>query len=767
MYEENYNNFYSSSDLIEEVTDNYSIQQLEKNIKKNYYFDAFDIISIIQGISSYTDKYNPYIFNIIKYNNEKNNISLYSFIYHNLFHNKIKLLEPHRLEVLKKIEQNDNYLINSNNEQYNSIKQDVLNKLKIPEKEKLENIKYFYNSNNLINLTSDLFRANFLLKDQTWANRLYYLLEKGLIDIFNTDIDDVFDIKDIKLFHTIKKAFDNERANPIFAINNYFDALALYILQKKLNQYIYKKLEYNLPIFFTTSTQTLNAIKNLRISYPNMFCYEQDGKRIPIIRDSLFLKMDIIFEKKNNEVDFFTNLENAKANIGELIKKEYNFRSDTLENNIKIINKSINEMIDVKFVYNILIENKEKINNNFIADFENANIWNEEQNKDYLEKIKNKISKDTTNSLENIEYLTNIITSFSNIYEDTSYIREYPDIKNTNFFIEFALIKFGVEQSNFPNLNETVYSLISQQDKDITFPLVFNIITMLNPDSIKKSKNQDEFLRGITLLWLFQKYELIIYLCKKLNLSDVKLRCEILLIYAASIIEYRKNKASIREVIDIIKRIKNECEAGSLKNEKDKLYLGLGYLYFRFWEIEIDHFPYFPELDENQWKKVFKNIKYIDYCKNGSIAYSTSAIKILRQQKSELDSELKKNKKFDKELEEKSSLLLSNYLYALNNYIFYITKCGHEKSFNNLEDEVDEFKRYREKKEWQGKFYDTLGWYSLRRIYFTNNKSLIDDYITDADDYYKKAKNRISTKREVVYYQYLKDAIMKVKAKYL
>lgn len=98
--------------------------------------------------------------------------------------------------------------------------------------------------------------------------------------------------------------------------------------------------------------------------------------------------------------------------------------------------------------------------------------------------------------------------------------------------------------------------------------------------------------------------------------------------------------------------------------------------------------------------------------KDGAIKYSEEAYEEL-------------HKKISEGTIGKEKLYEQNYIYTLNNIIYYVTKSGDIEKFESIKDKVDELLKKEQNVDFQGRFYDTLGWYYLRDFYLNiNNGSL-------------------------------------------
>lgn len=150
------------------------------------------------------------------------------------------------------------------------------------------------------------------------------------------------------------------------------------------------------------------------------------------------------------------------------------------------------------------------------------------------------------------------------------------------------------------------------------------------------------------------------------------------------------------------------------------------------------------------WENQTKSKEYQLFFQDGALKYAKKSYKYLEANR--LDDDINKE-----------NLRFQSYLYALNNVIYYTTKCSNSKEFEKLQPLVEELQNYESFTEWQGRFYDTLGWYYLRLYLLSTDKSLKKDYLKLAEGYYEATEKHFSSPRDFLTFKQLKLAIIRAK----
>ena len=739
--------------LLEEVADSYFIQKEEEQLRKkgrlklDYYFDSFDVINMLQGAMAYETGF-KFDKDALKREERKN--SVYALAFQD-FYGGIRMLPPHRLEFIGKLDRSHAFFkAPKGRQEFKKLYEEVLYALKLSEKEafrELNTSSIDKFTENLIHDGAALFKANYLLREYTWARRFKYLIDNEIL-VLNKPEQQLAKVTDPNLLNLIKEVFDKIR--PGYPTNNHYDALAFYYLQEQLN--IFKKStdkERTLPVFFASSPVIKEAISDIRSINPELFAYPYEDKLIPIVRDSLFFVLEAVFTLEDHTLDFFKVLKEAKEDIRSLVQKEYENRFDRgeavvtgLEHARKQFEDKIREIINVKFVQEIWI--KEKAYQQLVDELKNIYIIKDSDLPIVKERIQETLEEALANArinLSNSRKLSAIIDSFQNVSNDIDKCLGH--VPSSDVFLDFALMKFGLDRKKLPRLQDKVVALIDSKQVHTDFPpVIYEVVSslMMLPEDAEKA---EQFLSALTVAWLLNKHNLIVALCSDLEREDLRKRYETALIYGAAHITVHRNKQGIKRTKEII-----DCVL-SHTDENYKVWLGVGFLYFRLWESKTSLKPDLPEMHEEAWMNQRKSRDYKNYVLKGAIKYATMAYRYLRSKKMEGG--------------HKDNFRQQNYLYALNNVIYYTTKTGSQREFKALDPLVSELEGYEGHPEWQGRFYDTMGWYYLREYLIIEDEDLRNQCLEEAQRNWSSAQNQGAPPRESILYKQLNRAIIRVK----
>lgn len=739
----------NSGILLEEVVGGYFIQEEEEQrrndgkLQLEYYLDSFDVINMVQGAMAYDlgTKFDREAL----HKDEKRNL-VYALAFQGLFRS-IRMLPPHQFEFESKLYKSEVFFVApQNKEQFLNLCKEVFFAigLEIPgPSQKLDFSLIDDHIQQLIDKGADLFTGNYLLREYTWANRLKYLIKSKVLLINSQDIQDVARIENTELFKTIKTGFDVVR--PEYPTNNFYDALAFFHLQNKLQDYIDNPTQKPLPVFYASSPVVRDAIKVIRDDDPNLFAYQQGNKLITIVRDSLFFILEAIFTIGDNTEEFFEGLRDAQPEIKALMQKEYKryYGEEVvrdMEYRRKRFEERISEIIDVKFVKEIWIEHKayqklvDEVKMAYSLDDEQLPIVGRK-----LRKALNEALKEAKIDLSHSLKLSAIINAFQGVSADVR--KCLGNIPSSEVFRDFALMKFGLNREKLPLLQDRIQELMAHnENRHNQPPVIYSVISALTirPDN---EENAKKFLNALTVAWLLDKHELIEALCSDLVKEDMKKRYETALIYAASLIAIKRHAAGIKRTQEII-----DCILSQVKNNY-KVWLGVAYLYFQMWESKTSLKPDLPEMNKKVSERQRNSKDYERYVLNGAMKYSRKAFSYLKKKK--------------KEEGLHHNFRLQNFLYALNNVIYYTTKCGSPDEFFKLENLVEELHSYDKNIEWQGRFNDTLGWYYLRRYYQIDHEKLRKGYLEESEINYRLSLTRLASPRDQRLYEHLHRAILR------
>ncbi len=744
-------NSFLAQETISDIEDSFSIHSLEqKSVSKfKVYFDTYDVIEIIQGIWAF-ELYHKFDFD--RFQNDSA-VLVHSFAFKG-FYDKIYMLPPHQDELASKLLDGniaqewkvDNHfkIVEDEFLQYLGL-ESLLKKINLSKNKKIE--KTYLDS--LKHRADEIFKADLLLWKPYWVDRLKYLRNEKNLLVFENDNYRIHQVLKTETFKKIKKAFDLARQSPSFQKSNFVDALAMYYLQKELEKYEKNRSKNSLPIFYTSSEGIHKAFKILRENDKKLLCYKKEGKPIPIIRDSIYFILHPVFRKdadKNIEEVFSKDLTSKRNEIQNIITGQYKDIlflktmgfNDVLKEKWKDFENGVKELINLEFIKNIWFEEKayHSLGNSL------------DKFRDYRNKINNLdsyIDAESKNMIKKLEkdytradLLTKIFNALSDVHKPIKKYTEY--IGGIDVYRDFGLTRFGIESMKCPRIQSKFISLINsikdRGDRHEFHHKISELATYLYEDPIDDESN-DNLVIGIVILWILEKYELIDEIGNKIRPNYP--RYEIALIHAAALgmLETRKAR-NIPEVINCVyKKQKNNY----------KVWIGKAYAYYRIWEKLGDNIPALPERTTNRhWNQLIKSDEYRSYC----LVAIDSAKKAVDHLKKIKDIDVKKQ-----------DVRRRHYLYVLNSYIYYISRTGTKEQFKGIKQLYDEFRGYESnQRDWQGRFYDTLSWYNLRRAILEEN----EEFLLVAKDYNERARDRIATPRDEGIYQRLKELIPEVQS---
>ncbi|MDZ4706099.1 MAG: hypothetical protein SH848_19380 [Saprospiraceae bacterium] len=735
--------------FIEEVASSYAIQEYEERLRDEnqltlaYYFDSADVINMLQGGWAYESSTK---FDEEALRRDREKVLVYALAFEGLL-GTIHLLDPHFLELMKKLEQSDFFLKSPSREEYKDFATQVLHAHKPLVSSKVRpvskrNVEAYVEE--LVEEGADLFRANYLLREFAWPRRLKYLKDdtKRLL----LDNGRIPEISDLDLFVKIRKGFDVVR--PARSENNNQDALALYFLQEKLTVHL-QDARQPLPVFYGSSSFIRRAVKEIQKNDSALFTYpsQEGGPRIPIVRDALFFILEPVFKIGDKTEAFFQELQDAKGGIRALVRREYeryrnrNFALvSEMDKARKEFEHSIREIINVKFNQEIWI--KHQFHKNMVDDLKQSLHWQQEEETSLIE-------QELRKGLE--EALRSAQQALQRSIEWSAIVRHFDDLKTDvetylpksaaklDVFRDFALIRFGLDKQKLTRIQGITEAMIVRLDDRLPDAEIISLL-MTKPETEDKT---ERLLLGLSIAWLLEKYKLIVTLCDQFTNQDMQRRYEIALLLGASTISLNKNTQGIERTQEIINCILD-------KKDNYRVWLGIAFLYYRMWEVSSKQAGDLPEMDPEKWNILQDSEGYNKYIIKGSIHFVQKAYDYLENRLQE---------------EKEGGYRLLSYVYALNNIIYYVTKSADADAFKNLEPLLAKLRSYEgDSLVWQGRFYDTLGWYFLRKaLYSEDGSDLFKGYIKMANNFYELADSHIASPRDRLLYRLLLEGIQKVR----
>ncbi len=622
----------------------------KKDVKMEIYFDTYHVLPIIQGywelLKNVLNEINIQVF--------KDDRTLVKSLVYFEYINDIKILLPHAAELKNQLDKT--YLLPLENVDQRKI--DAF--LKGINLDNLENLKRVYQNSGLekyvLSLSShseDIFKANYVLDELIWTRRYSYLFEKkGIIKYDDSKYNNI-EILETRLFHNISKALSlstPERQHK--TINNLRDAMALCMFHQKIKNY--KENGEVLPLMYVSGGVLSRLPSELKDEFKVEHRKLAKGVKINLLKDTEFFIIDAMFSaEKFADADdkVFFKMQKIKESL-----KVYSEIKETVpKHEINSLVTNWKQLRDNDFFEKIWLDGKggsKKLSKNIIALLQyDALVQNEETFKKIIEREKEKIRIDIdtrTNDLLFLEDIWRQVETFNEVIQERlndqlTQFYEQPDI-----FKDEGLTRFSPPSGYVETEIKSLwlgFLECYQNDDERKFQLLKVNLTKIIYDGFlkEKSKNHEKILVGLSILWVFHKYQLIIKLVERLN-DDFGKYYQIPIIYLSSV---NKQGYKSSRYIKIIQKYLLCIESKDWYIRNYQAWMGVGYVKFNFWR----NF-------QNASRKALEG--GLDNYLNESIVLFKNAFEYLIEIKDD-----------DTESDEKILYRNVKYYYAVNNFVFY------------------------------------------------------------------------------------------------
>lgn len=743
---------------IVDFVDGFNIIQSERKYLTKYqcdkevFFDTNELVDIIRGVWSYDliNQFNKQLFNSPS--------TLVNALLFDGILDKITLLPPHQEELRSKLIQNHLFAVH---QVLSKSIDDFLSELGIgivdlSDRPTKEEIKKYIDSIT-INAQA-LYKVNYLFKIVEWQKRLKFVLENVVNT--NTELPDIEKILHNNMFILLKNELLQLR--PKLIRNNIVDAISLTILHDKILKHTINPDKNPLPIFYTTSEVLFIAIQNVEnIVGKPLYSFDFNNENISIIRKPISFIIDALLFIDENKVT--NNSFSLFVNQIKILKQRITFKIDEYILTKRILGKDLKKQIsdDIERIVEI--------------DFF-KNVWFEEVGKnEILDSILKYVNYKKSLSEEMLKWtiierrlvnekLGSSLTDFTKLQEEwikkeeddrheiqIELLSNFEEIKNvlkanqkiptqitykliTDVIQEHALTRFSFTNSNCRDINNFYELLITYCDQESnefdirSNQLINNIIFGIY------AHDKSDLLVGLAILWIFEKYELIIRLLNKLQ-GHYFSNYQLILLHAASLLRSgSKNFEEVQKLINLLIPI-------SESNYKVKL--GLSFLNFNFWRKLSDNPSIFDLECSNTLEKVLHRPEYVYSieCRNQLI----SVIKYLNEIK---NSDIEKRKYRN-----------AKYYYSINNLIYYTTLSAPKEEFNTIDDYVNQLRQVElEDQIWLLRYNDTLSNYYLRKCIYSTSEAEFNSLLEQAKKRHDKLIGYEMSKVNKIYYeQFLTD----------
>jgi len=598
------------------ISNNYLFWKfLRKRQGSNYqiYFDTADIIDMLTGMQGLS---NGYAFKWGLYEQPKQLV--YAVAYQNWL-GPITLLPPHLTELYDKINGN-HFLFPEKLTDLEHSKKEFWSKY-IP-----ENVRHLIvNPQNdylgievieaLMKTAPHIFQGVYLLQGSSfWKKRYKSLKERKLIQFDGTTYN-VLEISKDPVFKSLQTLLNKER--PYNTSNNYIDALALCLFDRKLQEHERNPKRNPLPIFYSDQDHLLNATeevakKEIKGRFP--FSIEtEDQKNTLLVRDANFFFLTGVLQGAELEdVQLFDRLNNCFNSLQ---------RTEGKNNKLGDAKAKMGQEIEENAPLTLLLEFfkrwwhtlgikelKEVFKKDYHLDPQQEEKLSKEIN-EYINQEQQRLKQDLGQRPQVLALLRTVWKELHKMEERLKKL--YPE----NISIE-AAHEFG-SRFSFPkpvyekiqrHFNRMMEAAYGGEDSDIdevkteTVNYIFDALTAKHLKSTGEiNEKLDNLAITIGILWLLEKHKLIDEISKvlvklpalKLDKQDVYPSPAFAIMHAAALlVSEDPHIVSIQNIINCVE----DKYSGAKGRKNYKVWMALSYVYFR---LAIIQYPPLDQIPEN------------------------------------------------------------------------------------------------------------------------------------------------------------------------
>lgn len=571
-----------------------------------------------------------------------------------------------------------------------------------------------------------------------WKRRYKTLVKDQQVLKFSHEEDYRFqDVTKSSLFKKVNDLLNLKRSQ---TANNYIDAVALCLLNEKLQRAIDGQGQVVLPLFFSNQQHILDTVTELSETgkdpetgrAPFIFQDTKNGQPFPIVREAGFFIIEgFVNAMRENQND------KAVTELEEMLNDILSSSEKLGENqNGKQASKQINEgYLQPELHEKVLLEFFDRWwKSGGVEDVAKEFELNYDAKRDAeLDKaISEEVDEDRrrlTERLKGFEPRMRIIRKAWATFPDLS---KFLNQAIVDTMAEMDALKEFAPRYNFSvQVCETIQAWIDHArdaagDEPELRSIIAEVVNTLigglfeQPKDEKASKKRlDQIASSLGFFFFSERYALVQSACEIIReqherqapqSTDKYPTPAIALLHAAAVLKARKGNDVEHTVLEIVR-----CVDG--KNKQNyKVWIGLSYLYNLLWEHLIKGYRFrelyeTPETFEREMASV--GVEYL----NKARAYSKQALDFLTPEKRE-QRQLK-------------------FYYALNNYVFFSTFYTSPKDFIQLcvwAEQLEDISY--DTSCFQGdRFSDTLARYNFRRAMLSPTVPEFEYYLKKAVEY--------------------------------
>jgi len=727
-----------------------ALQQLP-NVKPKIYFDSAGGIDMLTGTGSI---FKGNVLQAKLYSQDANLV--YALAYRKWL-GEIYMLPPHTEEFIESLQFNDRLFPDSKTQEPSLQNQELWHRiLETKDLARLKDLLYKTENPENIKVIEELqknpyhlFLGIYLTRHGNyWKGRYKYLVKEEKILQFSHETDySIGDVTNQPLFEKVLRILNGKRTR---TANNYIDALALSVLDAKLEKSIDNEdRPIILPLFFSNQGHILETVEEIRDAskpgerIPFTYIDLQTGKHFPIVRAASFFIIEgfvnAMRENKQAVEKFQTQLAdiNRQFESGQGKDGADTYDLERFKNNY--LEPEIHKQVMLEFFerwwgdggYHEIVgalalqedQDQEEVN---------------EQVKQHIEEVRLELKQNFEGLGARFKIIRDAWQAFFGFaeYLDQDYIQ--PKAETTAFHDFGPRLNYSESVCNrIQKWISRAIDAVSQKDNDELKAVEGEVITHLIRslfEGINEKEDKDEQLDQLTaclgFFYFFNKCELVVQVCDEVRRQyehvfpdspDKYPVPSIALIHAAALLQGRNEERKVEEeVLDILKCLESKAQ----KNYK--VWIGLSYIYNLLWIHRMHPFGVykFRELfrPEEFYEDVLPSRGYQYLAK--AIDFSQAAMDYIREELS-ADEKLNAKEKEKLSAEEKQQLeenaikrrpRWQKLYYAMNNYLFFKTLYSSPEEFAKLESYKDKLAQTSPMEEYyhEGRFSDTLARYFLR-----------------------------------------------------
>lgn len=578
------------------------------------YFDASSLVDMLQGLQlvSINDELRDQDFSLSSWR-------VLAMAYRGWL-GKINFLEPHYEELIDSLGEDRRVFPMKKGFNYTAVKTLLL---------EASNLHHLLEANggdndsslemeDLSDFAVPAFVVTYFLRGQGfWQNRLKYLDDEGIIDVHRDIEYDVSGAVSMPLFEEIREHLDEKRSR--LTQSNYVDALALCLLQRKIDKALEEKSP--IPVFFSDNPNLNEIARSLHDSYrkrgeiPPLHIYDDASDQyLSVIRQSNYFVVYGISQELAKGGDH-QSVERFRKSLSELSVtfQEIPSSATPLELLDEIQQLSILNFA-LGFISSWLSEKANEEFKELLSDNQEDHLQGDVNA--YIEKLKEELTRRSQTVINKAKFIKNIWRSLKSLKKSVKENAKHSEAQDNHIdFVRNELeTRFGMSTSVCSDIEKTLSELydhaleldgIAQNQsgdeayrtkkqqfqralKRHTVDIVSNILRALFSSVQAKDSTQvnDNLAHGLGILWMLKQFKFIrevlqYFLKNQIEEKEDQEHRFFRLLYTVAIIkesDFPDLELAVENANKLSARIEKEKVSGQYQ-----LLTGLTYVFFLLW----------------------------------------------------------------------------------------------------------------------------------------------------------------------------------------